>query len=430
MFTQAKKIVLALFMLSPFMAEAATLPTPAIANSPGVSIHFTRGNTKDLDMMAAAGIKIVRTDFVWGDIETQKGVYNWASYDELVNNLVKRGMRPYFILDYSNVLYEDVHILTTSDGTPYAAYIDSPNSPNSVAGFAAWAKAAALRYQSKNVIWEIWNEPNLTFWKPTPNIEDYTTLSKATCSAIHGAVPNATVVGGVTSKFDWNFLFAYSGSGVLDCIDAVSVHPYRSTAPETAGAEISYLQWVIDQYAPSNRTGKIPVISGEWGYTTQTGAYPLEYQAAYAVRMQLNNLIYNVPISIWYDWKNDGTDAANKDQNFGIVTASLALKPAYTALKTLSQQLGSYKLVNRVATGNDQDYVLVFANSLGKRKVVAWTTGDSYATTILPQMTTSTAGIKVPVVSMMAANSTALINATGLPITLSYAPQYIDLSKL
>lgn len=225
MFTKVRNLAAAALMLAPLMVQAATLPTPALANSPGINIHFTRGNTKDLDMIAAAGIKIVRMDFIWQDIETQKGVYNWASYDELVNNLVKRGLRPYFILDFSNSLYEDVHILTTSDGTPYAAYVDSPNSPDSVAAYAAWAKAAALRYQSKNVVWEIWNEPNITFWKPTPNVVDYTTLSKATCNAIHAAVPNSTVIGGATSKFDWNFLYAYLGSGVLECIDGVSVHP-------------------------------------------------------------------------------------------------------------------------------------------------------------------------------------------------------------
>lgn len=432
MYTNKSICALALLLLAPWAAtQALNLPTPSIANSPGISIHFTRGNTTDLDMMAAAGIKTVRTDFVWRDIETQKGVYNWAAYDELVNNLVRRGMRPYFILDYSNPLYEDVHILS-QNGVPYAAYIDSPNSPDSMAAFAAWAKVAAIRYQSKNVIWEIWNEPNLVdFWKPTPNVGDYTTLSKTTCDAIHSAVPSAQVVGGATSGMAWDFLYAYLGSGVLSCIDAVSVHPYRGVGPETVSAEVFYLQWVIDQYAPSARVGKIPLISGEWGYPTQNGSYTLDYQAAYAVRMQLNNLLNNIPISIWYDWKNDGTDPTNREHNWGIVTSTLSPKPAYYAMKTLSQQLAGYTLVSRITTGNDQDYVLLFANAQGKKKAVAWTISWSdYATTILPQMTTKTVNTSVPVVNMTGTNSTALINASGMAITLSFTPQYIDLSKL
>lgn len=431
MFIQFKKAVLAILLLAPLVAQPATLPAGSLATSPGQTIHFTRGNTKDLDMMVAAGVKVIRVDFKWEAIESQKGVYNWGPYDELINNLTRRGLRPYFVLDYSNALYEDVHILTTAEGVPYAAYVDAPNSPSSVAGFAAWAKAAALRYRTRNVIWEIWNEPNVyAFWKPTPSAADYTTLATATCNAIHSVAPNAVVVGGATAGMDWNFLYAYLGAGVLDCIDAISVHPYRWDVPETSTAEVQYLQWVIAQYTPASRTSPIPVISGEWGYPTNTTGWPLDYQAAYAVRMQLINLLNNIPISIWYGWKNDGPDAADKNDNFGIVTATLSPKPAYTALKTLSQQLGTYKLVKRIPTGNDQDYILLFANSTGKKKAVAWTTGATYATTILPQMTTSTANIRATVVSMTGASSTALINASGMPITLSFTPQYIDLSRL
>lgn len=430
MLTRKSLSALALLLMAPWYAtQAASLPAPAMANSPGVQIHFTRGNTQDLDMIAAAGAKVVRMDFKWDAIETQKGVYNWAAYDELVNNLVKRGLRPYFTLDFSNSLYEDVHILT-QNGVPYAAYIDAPNSADSVAGFAAWAKAAALRYQSKNVIWEIWNEPNIdTFWKPVANVTDYTTLAKATCSAIRGAVPNATVVGGATSGMDWNFLYAYLGAGVLDCIDGVSVHPYRWQTPETVSAEVQYLQWVIAQYTPASRTSPIPVISGEWGYPTQTNSFPLDVQAAYAVRMQINNLINNIPVSIWYDWKNDGTDATNKEQNFGLVTATLSPKQSYNAMKTMGLQLAGYKFVSRIATGSDQDYLLMFANSLGKRKVVAWTLNSSYATTILPNLTTSNKAVTI--VGMLGnTSSSALIGPAGMNITLGFAPQYIDLSKL
>ncbi|PTU30089.1 cellulase family glycosylhydrolase [Stenotrophobium rhamnosiphilum] len=428
MFSKAQKVAAALFLLAPLIAQAATLPAPALANSPGQSIHFVKGNTKDLDLMAAAGVKVVRADFKWDAIESQKGVYNWAPYDELVNNLTARGMRPYFILDYSNALYEEVRILT-QNGVPYAAYIDAPNSPSSVAGFSAWAKAAALRYKSKNVIWEIWNEPNMAaFWKPTPNVVDYTTLTTATCNAIHSVAPNAVVVGGAIAGLDWNYLYAYLGAGVLDCIDAVSVHAYRWDVPETVDAEFQYLQWVIGQLTPASRSTPIPLISGEWGYPTFTNAYPLDLQAAYAVRMQLNNLLNNVPISIWYDWKNNGTDASNKEHNFGIVTATLGLKPAYYALKTLSQQLGSYKLVNRVATANSQDYILIFANAAGKKKAVAWTTGANYTTSILPDMTSN--NVRATVVSMLGTSSVAQIGAAGLPITLSFTPQYIDLSLL
>jgi hypothetical protein len=59
----------------------------------------------------------------------------------------------------------------------------------------------------------------------------------------------------------------------------------------------------------------------------------------FAVRQQLSNLLNGVPLSIWYDWKNDGQDPADGEQNFGTVKDDLQPKPAYTALKTMTDEL-------------------------------------------------------------------------------------------
>ena len=74
--------------------------------SSGVNIHFTTGHEKDLDMIRDAGIRFVRMDFVWHDIEKERENYDWSAYDELTSNLKKRGLKALFILDYSNPLYE------------------------------------------------------------------------------------------------------------------------------------------------------------------------------------------------------------------------------------------------------------------------------------------------------------------------------------
>jgi len=425
MYKNLIKQILVALALAPIMAQAGNLPSPSIATSPGITIHYPT-TSQEFDMMAAAGVKVVRTDFYWANTEMQQGVYYWAAYDLIVSSIVSRGMRPYLIMDFSNPLYDAA--LPAQSGYPTGT-LYPPITPTSIAAYAAWAKAAALHFQSQNVIWEVWNEPNTdNFWAPAANVSQYNTLAIATCNAIHGAVPGAAVVGGVTFGMDWNFLTSYVSSGTLDCIDGVSIHPYRWTNPETVTSDVQSLQSLISQYQPTSRA-TIPVISGEWGYPTQTGAVPLPYQAAAAVRMQLNNLLINVPISIWYDWKNDGTDATNQEQNFGIVTNSLSAKPAYTALLTMSKQLTGYTFVNRVTTASSQDYVLMFVNAQGKRKAVAWTaSGTDYATTVLPSLTKS--AIAVTITNMSGTNSSAKITAAGVPLTISYAPQYIDLSNV
>ena len=425
MFTKARNLAIAALLCAPLMAQAANLPTPSIANSPGVSIHFTRGNTQDLDMMAAAGIKVVRTDFQWSSIENRKGVYDWSAYDELVSNLSKRGMRAYFIMDTSNSLYEQVHFVVQNGALN--AYIDSPDSPSSVAAFAAWAKAAAIRYQSKNVIWEIWNEPNnATFWKLTPNVADYITLAKATCNAIHGAVPSAAVIAGATSGIDWNFLQSIIGSGILDCLDGISVHPYRGALPETVTGEYQYLAWLIDQSAPANRKGMIPIIDSEWGYTSVANGLSQDDQANFLVRTQLINLFNNIPISIWYDWKNDGTDASAVEQNFGMVTSTLDPKPGYQALKTMTTQLLGYRVAQHVPTNNPSDCILLFVNDAGKYKMVAWT-GSPHAATLLNGFSASAV---IPVTSVSGTTQNISMGWSGINMPLTAAPQYLDLKNL
>ena len=131
----------------------------------GVNIHFTTGHEKDLDMIAAAGFRFIRMDFVWHNIEKVKGVYDWSEYDELTSNLEKRGLRALYILDYSNPLYEpEVESKDPITGEAQKG-IAAPSHPESVEAFAKWSAAAAERYRNKNVVWEIWNEPNITFWR-------------------------------------------------------------------------------------------------------------------------------------------------------------------------------------------------------------------------------------------------------------------------
>lgn len=47
--------------------------------------------------------------------------------------------------------------------------------------------------------------------------------------------------------------------------NAVSVHPYRNTVPETALPDFAALAQLIGQYADGHA---MPMINGEWGYTS------------------------------------------------------------------------------------------------------------------------------------------------------------------
>jgi len=417
------RILLTIFPLT----AIGQLPELVLPQGVGVNIHFTRGHHRDLDMIAAAGFRVVRMDFGWVGIERKKGEYDWSAYDDLTANLEKRGIQPYYILDYSNPLYEEAVVSKNPITGKEHKDVASPQRAESVDAFARWAAAAARRYAGRRVIWEIWNEPNITFWKPKPNPQQYTVLALATLKAIREADPNAIVVGPATSEVPAPFLEEFFKSGVLEYLDAVSVHPYRnySKPPETAVDDYKKLRALIERYAPAAKKN-MPILSGEWGYASHTKGVSLEMQANFIVRQQLANLLARVPISIWYDWKNDGPDAAEREHNFGTVTQDLEPKPAYIALETMTRELGGFRIERRLDMGDTNDFLLELTDAKAARKLAAWTLGDTH-----------TLALKLegkPVGSLACANRDGLTRSLNvddgkLMLELSAAPSYIALGE-
>jgi polysaccharide biosynthesis protein PslG len=409
--------------------NAAELPDRVLPAGVGVNIHFSRGHERDLDLIAAAGFKFIRMDFVWGEIERQKGAYNWSAYDELTANLDRRGLRAYYILDYSNPLYEETVVAKNPISGVEQKSLASPQHPGSVAAFARWAAAAAEHFHGRHVVWEIWNEPNITFWQPKPDVRQYTALALATLKAVRAADPQATIVAPAASGFAWPFLESFLQSGALDYLDGVSVHPYRpaSRPPETAAKDFQTLRALIETNAPPARKNSIPIISGEWGYSSNVKGVSPATQAAFIARQQLANLWNGLPISIWYDWKNDGPDPNENEHNFGTVTPDLTPKPAYLAIKTLTHELAGFRVASRHDAGSPDDFVLIMTNAAGATKLAAWTLKEPHALALPLQ---PAAAQEISIVNGEGQETKIEIKAGQFMLPLTSAPQYVTLDQM
>ena len=243
----------------PFGADARPeFYTGPISPLLGVNIHFLEPDADLLDKARAAGFGFVRMDMSWDTIERSPNVYRLDAHDRLMQALELRGMGALFIIEYANPLYYD--------GPGAYDYMWGPRTPETRNAFARFALAAARQFSGRNVMLEIWNEPNIsTFWHPAPNPVDYGLLVDATWRMVKGQVTDVPVVVGATSGCDAAFLdqaLSVAGSSVGD---AVSIHPYRSTAPETFVQDRALVRDVIRR-----KTGRsdIPLYSGEWGYSS------------------------------------------------------------------------------------------------------------------------------------------------------------------
>ncbi len=371
----------------------------------GINIHFTQADSGELDLMEAGGFRFVRMDLFWHQIEREvKGRYDFSAYDVLVEDMAARDIRIIFILDYGNDLYGGGNAHHLEEGRP---------------AFARFAAAAAAHYRGQGILWEIWNEPNLEkFWHAPPDPLNYADLAFQVITAIRREDPSAWIVGPATAGFPWPYLETLADGGLFNKLDAVTVHPYRHEHPESVWEDYARLRGILDRVSPER---EIPIIAGEWGYSTVEGGPTEEQQARYVVRQWLSHLAEDVDLSIWYDWRNDGTDSRNVEHNFGLVRADLQPKVSFEAAQVLNQTLAGFAFQRRIPLADPRDYVLLFYD--GERvALAAWTVREEAQTVTLPLLCET-----VAVVEMLGESETVAVGETGLDLTLDDAPRYVHL---
>jgi hypothetical protein len=306
----------------------------------GTNIHWTHENVQGEAAQLSKAFRVARMDFNWGSVERVGacGTYNFSSYDTLLSTMEAHGIRPYWILDYGNQCYP------SATGTPANAC----NTAACIAAFGRLAAATAAHFQGHHIIFETPNEPN---GMGGDNATDLTALALAAAPGMRAT--GETFVGPATAGMDFVYIEKAFSSGILTAYTNVSVHPYRAGPPESVLADWGTLAALIANY--SGGAPPLSMINGEWGYTSATP--PCVYgnkcspltQAKYVARMWLVNTLAGVPLSISYDWKDDGQDPTNCEDNFGSVYANTTgdpsqpytPKPAYLAAVTAQSGVGN-----------------------------------------------------------------------------------------
>jgi hypothetical protein len=316
-------------------------PTPfgssEFATRLGVNIHLLQDDHA-LDLAHAAGFGFVRMDMLWANVE-RGGRYRFFAYDRLLRALEARGMGVLWILDYGHPDHGG----------------STPRTPQDVAAFGRFAGAAAEHFKGRNVRYEIWNEPNTSqFWKPSPSASEYAILLRETVAAIRRADPSARVSSGGLARFDAPFLSRVVDPGLAAGLTAIGVHPYPKTGPETIAPELGELrEWVARSLGPD-----IEIWDTEWGYSSANA--PKEApsnghseegrrrQGSLSVREILTVWAVGLPLAVWYDLRDDGTDPANPEDNYGLLDSSGSEKPAIRAIRTLMRVVSGRKYAGMI----------------------------------------------------------------------------------
>lgn len=341
------------------------------------------GKTNPLEEMARSGFTLHRFMVDWESMEETKGTYDWGLQDALMKESERHGMRPVLFLAYGNPKYDKTSGPSPDNGV-HAVLTDEGRE-----GFARWAGAVAARYKGKRCIYEVWNEPNIKPFWPTPDPEAYVALVRAAAAAVRKADPKALIAGGALSpkdlgeEFDLPFLTRCLELGMLEHVDIVSWHPYNLDSPEVVRGQIEELKGLIRKHAPKGKA--VEPLCTEVGYSPPPeSADVLKGHGHYVPRMLLSNLSLGVP-TVWYEAMPNYTGyslterpRSGTDGHYLFpTTIAWGQKPGAMATRVLTDALRGFTFTRRLAVGEAKtDYVLEFVRD-GRIALAAWTTDDA-----------------------------------------------------
>lgn len=167
-------------------------------------------------------------------------VYDWKIVDSIFDVLITRGIKPIAEIGF---MPEALSIKPQpyrhhwKPGVPYdSIYTGWAYPPVDYKKWAEliyqWVKHCIKRYgepEVKTWYWEVWNEPNISYWKGT--MEEYFTLYDYTVDAIRRALPAAKVGGPTTTGPRWNKAADFLKAFLQHCVDGKNYVTGKTGSP-------------------------------------------------------------------------------------------------------------------------------------------------------------------------------------------------------
>ena len=267
---------------------------------------------KAYDKVAECGVKKARIQSGWARTEKEKGVYDFAWLDTIVDNFILRSIEPWICLCYGNPLYtEAAKQVFGAVGCP-PIFTDEEKE-----AWLNYVKAVVERYKGKVNYFEVWNEPDGKWcWKHGTNAVELGEFTLVTAKAVKEVNPDAKTIGGVLCRRELNFLNTAFKTGMGEYLDFVSFHEYTHDERNVFEKVESY-RALAKRYNPN-----IELIQGESGSQSRsngngalrTGAWTEEILAKQLARHTIADLLTDVHFTSYFSCI-DMIEALNGDIN-------------------------------------------------------------------------------------------------------------------
>ncbi len=330
----------------------------------GMGTH-QNSDPDSLSELSQAGVMSNRDDFQWKDCETTKGKVTVPdSFGNYIERCRAYGMTTVCILDYSNQLYEN------------GAF---PRSEEAVAGFARYAEAVVRNLKGKVKYVQVWNE-----WdggcgmsgKGHGDAESYAKLLAVVYPKIKAIDPSIVVISTSICSGD-AFLEKSLKLGMLNHCDAVSLHTYIYSNPKQT-LETDWYQRMqnVDKMLREANGGKpFPLYATEIGWPTHIApnGSSEESSADSMAKLYLLAISFDYIKGLWwYDFRDDGWNPSDCENNFGMVRHDFTPKLSYFVYRDLTHYLKDATWVERLDAKDPHVWVMKYKKADGKIVLAAW----------------------------------------------------------
>lgn len=279
------------------------------------------------DLIRDAGIKTVRMDFLWADIEPQKDRFDFKKYDRIVKILRDRDIGILGILEYN-------------PSWRGGAWNDAPDQTL----YVNYARHVVRHFKKDVMYWEIWNEPDhQTYWQPQDDMTAYSALLKEVTPAIKKEDPTAKVVmGGLAMDYPFKLRSIYKKAG-RDSFDIVNLHPFVDPLAENRMVTLKGIYTSVHRVMEEFDDAQKPIWLTEIGCpgiaesgdkkTWWLGRGPTEEeQASWLTEVYRETLAWpGIERVFWAFLRDTGTHFGDAVDSFGLLHEDMSPKPAYTA---------------------------------------------------------------------------------------------------
>jgi hypothetical protein len=367
------------------------------------------------------GVSWIAATFYWDRIEHSRGDWNFSGYDAYVDAAKAHGKKVLAVLAYAT---DWIH-----PPGKYKRFVP----PTEIPLYVEFVAQTVMRYKGKVDAWQIWNEPNWTFWKGSN--KEFFELAKAAAKKVSELDPGTPVLMSGVLRSPGMFVADLLKSGAMQYGSQASFHPYSLMPTGAAGLYDSFARTL----AKNGYSGNIWVT--EVGFPTG-GLYPTRVPeklfGTCIVKTITLLAVRGARAIFWYqlfDPPREERVPSDSEDFFGLVFPNYEMKPgAESFAECVKNIAGKTYDPSYPARANFPSQVRAFYfeaenpgrsnDAAGKtsRALIMWKSGSA-ATVRIPMPQDSPVDVRMRVFSTKTEKTTTLVaDKTGAAITVTSAP--------